>query len=130
MNNLIVRLEQAVDGLLFPSESDAPLHVFVWDDPVPFSPQALLATTGYDSTTPIKAIDLNRFFRPVITKREWHGDEEQERTRRFRELRDLLNAELDDIKVYKIGTAAVDVYVVGRAGDGNYYGLTTTVVET
>ena len=43
MTDLIARLEAAIDGLRFPSESDEALRVFVWDDPAPFSPEALLA---------------------------------------------------------------------------------------
>ncbi len=128
--DLITRLEQAIDGLLFPSESDAPLEVFVWRDAAPFSPQALLAYAGYDKTTPVRTTALDRFFRPVTTSRAWYGEEERERMRRFRALRDLLKTELSDIKVYKIGTVAIDVYVVGRDASGTYCGLTTKVVET
>ena len=130
MTALTARLEQAIDGLLFPSETDAPLHVFVWRATVPFSAQALLASAGYGPATPLQTTDLRRFFRPVTTPRAWYGAEEQERMRRFRALRDLLEAELSDITVYKVGTSAIDVYLVGRAADGTSCGLTTHVVET
>lgn len=130
MTDLIARFKEASAGLLYPSESDAPLHVFVWQDAAPFSPQALLASAGHDRTTPIHITDLDRFFHPVTTPQPWHGEEEQELVRRFTALRDLLKATLGDIKVYKIGAVAIDVYVVGRAADGTYCGLTTHVVET
>jgi hypothetical protein len=130
MTDLISRLEQAVDSLLFPSEGDAPLHVFVWRESTPFSPEALLIHAGYDQTTPVRTSDLESFFRPVTTPRAWYGEEEQERLRRFSALLDLLNAELSDVKVYKVGTVAIDVYVVGRDAQGNYLGVTTNVVET
>ena len=130
MTELTARLEQAVAGLLFPSETDAPLHVFAWRATVPFSAQALLASAGYGPATPLQTTDLRRFFRPVTTPRAWYGDEEQKRMRRFRALRDLLEAELSDITVYKVGTGAINVYLVGRAADGTYCGLTTHVVET
>ena len=130
MTELTVRLEQAINGLLFPSETDAPLHVFVWRATVPFSAHALLDHAGYDPATPLQTTDLRRFFRPVTTPRAWYGDEEQKRMRRFRALRDLLEAELSDITVYKVGTGAIDVYLVGRAADGTSCGLTTHVVET
>jgi hypothetical protein len=132
MPGLIARLEAATSGLLFPSESDEPLQVFVWRDTAPFSPQALLAHAGFDpkTRTPVQTSDLDRFFRPVTTPRAWYGEEERERMRRFQALHDLLKAELRDIKVYKIGTVAIDVYVVGRAADGTYCGFTTKVVET
>ncbi len=100
MTELTVRLEQAVDGLLFPSETDAPLHLFAWPDTLPFSAQALLASAGYDPATPLQTTDLDRFLRPVTTPRAWYGDEEQERMHRFRALRDLLKAELSNITHY------------------------------
>ena len=130
MTDLITQLQQATDGLLFPSETDAPIYVFVWHDKAPFSPQALVMHRGYRSTTPIQETSIDRFFRPVTTPRAWHGPEEQERVRRFTALRDLLQAELSDATVYKIGTGAIDVYVVGREANGNYLGITTHVVET
>jgi hypothetical protein len=130
MTDLIRQLQQATDGLLFPSETDAPVYVFVWRDRAPFSPQALLQHRGYHSTTPIQETSIERFFRSVTTPRDWHGPEEQERVQRFTALRDLLQTELSDVTVYKIGTGAIDVYVVGRDGSGNYLGITTHVVET
>jgi hypothetical protein len=130
MTDLIPRLEQAVDGLLFPSESDAPLRVFVWRAAVPFSPEALRAQAGYAETTPIQTTELDSFFHPVTTPQAWYGAAEQERRRRFTALFAVLKAELSDIKVYKAGTVAIDVYVVGRAACGLYLGVTTTVIET
>ncbi len=130
MTELIPRLEQAIDGLLFPSESDAPLTVFVWPADARFSPQALLAHLGCEETTPIATTDLDHFFEPVTTPREWHGDAEREQIERFTVVRDLLAAELSDITVYKIGTITIDVYILGRSADGARLGLTTTLVET
>lgn len=130
MTDFIAKLEHAIDGLLFPSETDAPIYVFVWRDKAPFSPQALLMHRGYGSTTPIQETSIDRFFRSVTTPRDWHGPEERARVQQFTALRDLLQAELSDVTVYKIGTSAIDVYVVGRDQSGNYLGITTHVVET
>src|SRR4051794_16159041 len=62
MADLATRLETAVAGLLYPSETDAPVEVFVWREQTPFSQQALLASAGDDQK--IKTIDLDRFFAP------------------------------------------------------------------
>ncbi len=129
-DHLITRLEQASAGLLFPSESDAPLQVFVWRAAAPFSPAALLGHIGCDQTTPIRTTDVDRFFRPVTQAHPWDGPAEQERLRRFTTLVELLKTELRDLTVYKIGTVAIDVYVVGRDENGTYLGVTTHVVET
>lgn len=130
MTELIPRLEHAVDGLFFPSESDAPLTVFVWPADAPFSPQALLAHAGCPETTAIETTDLDHFFDPVTTPRAWHGDAEREQIARFTVVRDLLAAELSNITVYKIGTITIRVYILGRSADGATLGLTTTLVET
>jgi hypothetical protein len=41
-----------------------------------------------------------------------------------------LHDNLSDLKVYRLGTIDIDVYLVGRANEGNYAGLYTKVVET
>lgn len=128
--DLATRLEQAVTGLLYPSETDAPVEVFVWRDEAPFTQQALLASSGYDEKTAVKTIDLDRFFRPVTTPQSWHGPAEQERVQRFTALRALLESELDDISVYRVGSVNIDVYVIGHTADGTYMGVKTQVVET
>lgn len=128
--DLATRLEQAVAGLLYPSETDAPIEVFAWRDQTPFSQQALLASSGHDEKTALKTIDLERFFAPVTTPQAWHGPEEQERTKRFTALRDLLKSELEEITVYRVGSVNIDVYVVGHTADGTYMGIKTRVVET
>ncbi len=130
MTELISKLHRAVDGLLYPSETDAPIKVFTWHEGVAFSPGALLAHFGYDRSTPVQTTDLDDFFRPVTTPHDWHGPEEQERTARFTELRDLIEDELTDIQVYRVGSISIDVYVVGRDRHDQYVGLATNVVET
>ncbi len=50
--------------------------------------------------------------------------------RRFLALQKVLETNLHDIKVYKVGTINIDVYVVGQAADGTYEGIHTKVVET
>lgn len=130
MTKLNTRLEQALNGLTFPSETDAPLQVFVWPENESFEPEVLRQHAGHDAATPVHTTDLDRLLRPATTARDWHGPQEQERVRRFTALRDLLRAELDDVTVFKIGDAAMDVFVVGRDADGQYLGFSTHVVET
>jgi hypothetical protein len=129
-SDFMPRLEQALGGLLYPSETDAPVKTFVWSGETPFSQQALLAHRGDDEKTPVRTISLAQFFDPVTTPQAWHEEAERERTTRFAALRELLESELDDIAVYKIGSVKADVYVVGRTAEGTYCGITTQVVET
>lgn len=130
MTDLTTRLEQAIDGLLYPSESDAPLQVFVWPEGTPFSLKALRTHIATSKKTPIQKVDLDTFFRPVTTPQDWFGEAEQERMEKFTALLTLLKAELSDITVYKVGKIDIDVYVLGHTSAGEYLGITTKVVET
>ena len=131
MTDLLTRrLEAAAAGLLFPSETDAPLRVFVWHAPPPFSPEALRGGGGGDLAAPIATTDVDHFFGPVLTTQPWHGPEEQTRQERFSELVTLLKTELSELTVYKVGQRRITVYVLGRTADDTYLGITTEVVET
>ena len=55
----------------------------------------------------------------------------QEDRPRFDALRQTLAGQLSGVKVYKVGDEPEkQVYVVGKAPDGRWAGLKTTVVET
>ncbi|HEY0607773.1 MAG TPA: nuclease A inhibitor family protein [Herpetosiphonaceae bacterium] len=119
------------EGLLFPSETDAPIHPFVWEESTPFSIAALRKAKGYDDSTPIAKLDVDEFFGPATRAYDWHGPEERERVRRFQALLETLKARLSDVAAYKVGASGtIDVFVVGRAEDGTIAGVTTQVVET
>jgi Nuclease A inhibitor-like protein len=50
---------------------------------------------------------------------------------KFDKLAKVLQEQLSGIKVYKVGDEAErEVYIVGKAKDGRWAGLKTTVVET
>ena len=127
---LISRFTAAADGLTFVSETDAPVEVFVWPKGTPFSPEALRAHEHIDTAEPLETEEVDHFFRNVTKPREWHEAAEKEQVRRFEVLRDLLTAELTDVTVYRFGTTAILVYVLGRTADGTTMGIRTKVVET
>src|SRR3954452_16616985 len=130
MTDVNAQLKKAIRGLLYPSETDAKLQVFVWREEAPFTPEALLASAGLDATTPVETTDLATFMQPVTTPHDWDGPAEQKQERRFTALRALLEASLSDIKVYWVGKINIDVYVVGKTTDGTYTGVKTKMVET
>lgn len=131
MTHLIDEIAAASEGLLFPSETDAPVQPFVWEAPAPFSIEALRQAQGYDSSTPIAKLDPDEFFGPATRSYDWHSEEEQERVRRFRALLVTLKSRLHDLAAYKIGESGMmDVFVVGRTEDDTFAGVTTQVVET
>ncbi len=128
---VIETLKQAADGLLFPSETDAPLVPFFWprEDSSKLTPETLASLAGVAADTPIKSTKLATFFRPATKAEEWHNEEESAQVARFQELVKTLKGTLDDVNVFRLGNTRIDVYVVGKV-EGGYAGLKTLVVET
>jgi hypothetical protein len=128
--HLIAELEQAVQGLLVPSETDAPLCAFLWPQPLPFSPQTLLAAAGLPASTPVEESSPQRFFAPRVTEQEGMDAAERATAARFRALQRLLKERLKDLRVYRVGQVEIQIWIVGRTPSGRVAGLTTLVVET
>jgi hypothetical protein len=121
-------LTQASQGLLMPSESEYPFEVFVWKD-VELTPQKILELTNYPPATLIEEVELDYFFRNVATEKDWHDKIQKENVAKFQNLVQVIKDNLAEIRVYRIGTIEVSVYIVGKTNDG-VAGLATKVIET
>lgn len=126
---LLASLEEAAQPLLFPSESDHPLQPFRWDGDAP-SPEALRAAQGAAAEAPVEVTTVGDFFAPVLEPAEEAGDAALADAGRFRRLVALLEDHLTDLRVYRVGSVDIDVYVLGRHPSGAWLGLRTKVVET
>jgi len=134
--SFVKALRQAATGLLFPSETDAPLEPFFWPDAVKpngeneaLTAEGLATLAGVPLDTPIKTVKLESFFRPALKEEEWHNAEERAQAAKFQGLVKTLKATLTDVKVFRVGETSIDVYIVGKV-EGGFAGLRTTVVET
>jgi hypothetical protein len=136
MNNinsqLLEQFKQRSENLLFMSESDYPFTVVLWNwqEQDALTPEKLLQQTGRCLNTPVEVVDLDCFFRNATTPQDWYGLEEQETLKKYQALVETLKQNLSDIKVYRLGTIDIDVYIVGKTPSGDYAGLSTKVVET
>jgi hypothetical protein len=129
--HILDHLAELSSGLLFMSESDYPLDVLSWPrEKGPLSPERVLRITGHPRDTPIEETTLDGFFRPAVTERDGQTDEERATIDRFHALVGAIKEDLTDIHVYRVGTIAIDVYIVGHAPDGTLAGLSTRVIET
>jgi len=125
---VIETLTQASQGLLMPSESEYPFEVFLWKD-VELTPQKILELTNYPPATSIEQVELDYFFRNVATEKDWHDNIQKENVAKFQNLVQVVKGNLAEIRVYRIGTIEVSVYIVGKTNDG-VAGLATKVIET
>jgi hypothetical protein len=125
---IIETLTQASQGLLMPSESEYPFEVFFWKG-VELTPQKILELTNYPPATSIEEVELDYFFRNVATEKDWHDKIQKENVAKFQNLVQVIRDNLAELRVYRIGTIEVNVYIVGKTNDG-VAGLATKVIET
>ncbi|NTU85610.1 MAG: nuclease [Chloroflexales bacterium] len=120
----------AADGLLMPSESDYPFEPFRWPGPGPLTPEALVEFLELPPGTPVEVRELDAFFEPLTSVRDWQDADQRAAAARFALLRDLLHDLLADVMVYRAGSIQIPVVIAGRDPSGATVGLRTTVIET
>ena len=124
-------LTKASKGLLYPSETDAPFEVYAWKNAGgALGPAKLLTLAEQDPARPVEVTTVDEFFAPLIAEKDWHGREEKALVQKFKELRQAIDANLIDPKVYRVGAVEIAIYIVGKTHDGDLAGLKTTSVET
>lgn len=138
MNEIETLLNAACDGLIFLSETDAPLTPFFWpaQSETP-TPDALLKLAQLPADSQVKTTRFETFFAASTREETWQNAEEKAEVARFKNLVQTLKTNLQDIKVFRVNTAqneaAFDVFVVGQteiAGAKALAGVRTKVVET
>jgi len=125
---VIETLTQASQGLLMPSESEYPFEIFTWKN-VELTAEKILELTNYPPETLIEEVELDYFFRNVATEKDWHDNIQKENVAKFKNLVQVIKDNLAELRVYRIGTIEVNVYIVGKTNDG-VAGLATKVIET
>jgi histidine triad (HIT) family protein len=114
-------LTKASKGLQMPSETDAPFAAFAWEDANELTRDRLLRLAHQPKGTAVEESSLTDLFRTIPS----------EDRAKFQKLRQVLQDQLTGVRVYKVGDEPErQVYIVGRAKDGKWAGLKTTVVET
>lgn len=120
-NPILKELKDAAKGLLFPSETDAPIEVFAWPG-VAGSPDetTLRANAKVGKGAPIERVTLADLAKTLP----------EESRSEFFPLFAILTRQLSDTVVFKVGEITIDVYVIGRTTDGQFAGIKTKIVET
>ncbi|HVF44867.1 MAG TPA: nuclease A inhibitor family protein, partial [Pyrinomonadaceae bacterium] len=118
---LIEELREATRGLLFVSESDHPFEVFVWGR-AETTREFVRGQARAGPSATVETRGAREFFRAALSEPDWKGDAELAAARRFQALLRLLETSLADLKVYRVGSVDIKVYVAGRAPSGNFVG--------
>ncbi|MFN6514817.1 MAG: nuclease A inhibitor family protein [Nostoc sp. CreGUA01] len=132
MNNEISeKLKQSSGDLLMTSESEYPFEVILWTDSNDIlTTQKLLQLTNHPQNSQVEEVELDYLLRNCAYEKEWHDEQQKQNVKKFQTLVQTLKNNLDEIKVYRIGTINIDVYIIGKTPSGDLAGLSTKVVET
>jgi len=123
-------LEGASKGLLYQSESDEPFTVFQWKADGELTADKVLKRARKGTKTPAEEMSLQDFFKDLTAEQDWHGEEEKAAVEQYQKLREVIEKNLSDVKVVKVGQRKVSVFIVGKTDEGDWAGLKTTAVET
>lgn len=124
------QLQQLTKGLVFMSESEAPLEPVSYPAPTgELTDAAVLKLLGEPADTKVETQELTLFLRNHTADQGVLGDPAQ--ANRFKALQMFMKQELQDTKVYRIGTGPqVKVYALGETEDGKLAGFKTVLTET
>jgi hypothetical protein len=112
-------LRDAVRGLSFPSETDAPLEAFAWPAG-PIDAAGVRAAIGAGTKARVESLTLAEFLRAL--PRDLHAD--------YFPLVVAIADTLSEVAVFKVGETRLRAYIVGHTRDGLRAGVTTELVET
>jgi hypothetical protein len=122
------RFDQLSEGLLFMSETDAPLTYYElspqksqeWQ---PSTGGQFLQLIGEDPATHVEKLAPEEFFRDLRT-----GNEERED--QVAALQKVITGELRKLEGFRVGEIQINIFVLGTDDSGKVAGLRTLSVET
>lgn len=128
-SQLLETIRDLTDGLFYISEIDGPVELFSGGNASEVSAQALIAQLS-DGKNDFEQSSLEDFFSRLTTLKDWYQERQKESSARWAKLRDLLETNLRDLRVFRLGKIQIDIYVVGLDNDSNLIGIKTNAVET
>jgi hypothetical protein len=129
-DELIAELKRAAEGLLFMSESDYPFETVCWQELPGISAEFLRSQAGVADDALVETASVDDFFRVAVSDQSQMSQASRETAVKYRQLVKIIKENLEDPKVYRVGSVNIAVYIVGRNETGNWLGLSTRVVET
>ncbi len=119
-----------IDGLFYVSETDAPFTIFKGEKTEEFDGSFFKKSQKISSTKPTEEVDFEMFFEKLIIEKDWFGEKERKRMKRFIDLKNLLKENLKNLKVFRLGKIKIDIFIVGLDEENKIFGIKTNAVET
>jgi hypothetical protein len=117
--------------LLYQSESDEPFEVLHWNDAGDIcDPQKVLALSKCKTGTLVKMMPVEEFFKDLVEEKSWHGEDEKEDVRKYRILKEIIGKHLMKPQVFRVGQMEVVIWIIGKAGKDDWFGIRTKAIET
>ncbi len=123
------RLAKVCEGLVYISEIDSPVTVYEGTSVSELSSSNFAAQLDAGDA-PIGEAGFSTLFARLTAKKDWHGERERSRAKKFLDLQKLIEENLRDPKVFRIGRIQIRIYAVGLDPDGRILGITMRAVET
>jgi hypothetical protein len=123
-------LDQAADGMTYMSESDYPLTYVGWDGQGAPTVDKLKTLLDIDADTLVEEYSFAEMMDSLGEAYDPDDPYIVEYAARFRALREVMEANLTDLTVIRVGEISIDVYFVGKSACGDLVGLKTTSIET
>ncbi len=124
------QIKSAAEGLFYQSEIDVEILPFVGTKAETVSKAEILKQSGATSDSAVEEKDFTGFFTRLTEIQDWHEAEEKEMVQKFVRLKAVLENNIRDLKVFRIGKVELDVYVVGLDAENTFLGIKTKAVET
>lgn len=129
-DNFSSELEKSVKDLWYMSETDAKVEIFAGKKADSVTKEILVEQINISSETNIEERDFAEFFENLTKIQGWYGEEEKETAAKFSTVQKLLEENLKNLKIFKIGQIEIDIYVVGLNSQNILTGIMTRAVET
>jgi len=127
---LLKQIKNVSEGLYYTSETDAEITPFVGKYSKAVTKEEILRQTENLPDQPIEERNFADIFERLTKTQDWFGEEETATAAKFAALKELLEKNLKDLKVFKIGRIELDVYFVGLNAESVLMGIKTKAVET
>ena len=130
MSESFTAIEKACEGLIYISETDAPVLPFAGSAATDVTREIILQQTGGEAGEPIEEVSIAEFFGRLTAIKDWFGEAEKARAKKFLDLQKLIEENLNLARVFRIGTIRVRIFAVGVDDEGRLIGVSTEAVET